>query len=198
MSVRVSLAALAALTLAGCTLPVQPQQQAAACCCKAQCPTDAAPAAAGSGKATRAAASTGSSVSTDREVVATRVVHRPRVAVRRERVERRYYAGERELSGGAYGGRYAGVSVSVSETESSSERYRYSESEERWGSRGGSSYASGSSSSSGSASGSSAGYGRDGRYGPPPAADHPRGRRDYALAGKDRDGYLTWPGKVED
>ncbi len=102
--------------------------------------------------------------------------------------------------GGAYGGRYAGASVSVIETSSSSASYRYSESEERWGARGGT-YASGASGGYAYGSGST-GVGRESRYGPPPAATagtpvhHPHGPAGQ-LAGITRDGALTWPGKVE-
>lgn len=183
MSVRVSLLAVATLALAGCNFSKAPEEQAA-CDCK--------PAAAPAAKAvaTAKAASTEATAAT-----VTRVVHRKAPTVRRERSERRYYSdssSERDYAGG-YGRRYAGVSVSVSETESSSERYRYSESEERYGSSRGSAY--GSSSGSGYASTGGGYYAQgDGRYGPPPP---PRGRP-YHLAGKDRDGYLTWPGKVED
>lgn len=181
MSVRVSLLAVATLALAGCNFSKAPEEQAA-CDCK--------PAAAPAAKAV-ATAKTADVASTE---TVTRVVHRKTPAVRRERSERRYYSdssSERDYAGGAYGRRYAGVSVSVSETESSSERYRYSESEERYGSASGSAY--GSSSGYASTGGGSYAQG-DGRYGPPP---RPRVRT-YSLAGKDRDGYLTWPGKVED
>lgn len=101
--------------------------------------------------------------------------------------------------GGAYGVRYAGSSVSVTETSTSSASYRYSETEARWGSRGGT-YASGS--SGGYAYGSvSAGSGRESRYGPSPATTgapvHPPHGPSGQLAGITREGALTWPGKVE-
>lgn len=176
MSVRLTLLAAATLALAGCDYP-KPVDEQAACDCK--------PAAAPAAKAK-------ATVETAETATVTRVVHRRAPTVRRERSER-YYASERSSSGygGAYGRRYAGVSVSVSETERSSERYSYSESEERYGSARGAAYGS----SSGYAS-TGGGYyaGGERRYGPPP----PPRVRTYSLAGKDRDGYLTWPGKVED
>jgi hypothetical protein len=131
-----------------------------------------------------------------------RAVDRPRVIRGEGRVARAGYVSEGArggVYGGAYGGRYAGSSVSVTETSTSSATYRYSESEARWGSRGGT-YASGS--SGGYAYGSaSAGSGRESRYGPPPATVgapvHPPHGPSGQLAGITREGALTWPGKVE-
>ena len=133
-----------------------------------------------------------------------RVYHEPRVIKGSGRVA---YVSE-GARGGAYGGRYAGSSVSVTETGSSSASYRYSESEERWGSRGGT-YSTGSSGgyaygstgggyAYGSASGAS---GRESRYGPPPATAgapvHDPHGPSTQLAGITREGALTWPGKVD-
>ncbi|HRD47899.1 MAG TPA: hypothetical protein PLF78_15635 [Caulobacter sp.] len=165
-------AAVAALTLTGCNLPCQ-------------CPTT--PAASSTTAKTVQASTGGSSSATRTTATRTRTVHRP--AGRRERVEGgyRYAAGSR---------RYAsGVSVEVSETETSSSRYRYSETETRYGARGGG-YAYGSGASGGYAYGATSA----GQYGapPPPPPVAPSYRRDYHLAGTDRHGYLTWPGKVED
>lgn len=206
MSVRIPLLVAAALTLAGCNFSKAPEEQAA-CDCKPAAGTATTTAATGAAKGT-AVASKGETVSASTgSATVTRVVHRTRPAVRRERSERRYYASERAdetLAGGDYGRRYAGgSSVSVTESETSSERYRYSESTERYGARGGaayggsSGYAYGSSSSSSSSGGYAEGYGRDDRYGARGEGRPTRGRP-YHLAGKDRDGYLTWPGKVED
>lgn len=136
-----------------------------------------------------------------------RVDHRPRVIRGTGRVAREVYVSEGPrggVYGGAYGGRYAGAAVSVTETSSSSASYRYSESEERWGSRGGT-YSSGSGGgyASGASAGGyvSAGSGRESRYGPPPAATggpvHNPGPPSGQLAGITREGALTWPGKVE-
>lgn len=132
-----------------------------------------------------------------------RVSDRPRVIRGTGRMARGGYVSEGPRGGaygGAYGGRYAGASVSVTETSTSSASYRYSETEERWGSRGGT-YAS-SGSSGGYAYGSaSGGSGRESRYGPPPATTggpvHHPGPPRGQLAGITREGALTWPGKVE-
>lgn len=212
MSVRLPLLVVAALTLAGCNFSKAPEEQAA-CDCKPAAASAKTASATTAGAATAAASSRETGSASASTATVTRVVHRSRPAVRRERSERRYYASDRTdetLAGGPSGRRYAGVSVSVTETESSSERYRYSESTERYGSRGGAAYggagggyAYGSSSSSGSAYGSASssgyaeGYGGGDRYGARGEPRPPRGRP-YHLAGKDRDGYLTWPGKVED
>lgn len=206
MSLRLPLVVLAAVALTGCKLPLQEKQAAAPaaaadCCCKV-CPTDAAPATkvAATGKTDSASASS----TVRRETV--RVVRHQPAPVRRERAERRYYASESSsetLAGGRYGGRYgvsgravSGVSVSVEESETYSERRRYSESTSAYGSRG---YGAGSSYESRSGSGYAEGYGRGDRYSggrdSRGGRDHPR---PYHLAGTDREGYLTWPGKVED
>lgn len=132
-----------------------------------------------------------------------RVSDRPRVIKGGRRVASGGYVSEGPRRG-AYGGRYAGSSASVTETSTSSTGYRYSESEERWGARGGA-YASGSSSGYAyDASGggyASGGSGRESRYGPPPATvgaplHRPHGPSGQ-LAGITREGALTWPGKVE-
>jgi hypothetical protein len=180
MSVRLSLLAVATLALSACdgTLPAPAQQ--AACCCR-QCPTDAAPAA----KGQPVTADAGPAVQADaggERVAAYRVRTGPRV--RREGGSGRYEGSGEDLYGGRYGGRYGGVSVSVEESESSSERYSYSESS--------SGYGSSSASGGGYAYASGGGY-RDGRV-----SRDPRHHPGYRLAGTDEDGYLTWPGKVED
>ncbi len=188
MSVRLSLLALATLALSACDgrLPSAPAQQAA-CCCK-QCPADAAPPVA---KAPAQTTETGRAASSGGErVTTTRVGAGPRV--RRESRSWRYESSDEGLDGGRYGAR-SGMSVSVSETESSSERYSYSETS--------SVYGSGSSSGGGYGYGSGGGY-RDGRRGPGPGdgrvSRDPPHHPGYRLAGIDEDGYLTWPGKVED
>jgi len=215
MSVRLPLLLATALTLAGCNFSKAPEEQAA-CDCKPAAGTATTAAVTGSATGGAVASKGETASASTSSATVTRVVHRTRPAVRRERSERRYYASERSdevLAGGDYGRRYAGgASVSVTESETSSERYRYSESTERYGSRGGAAYGGGSSgyaygaassSSSGSAYGSESGggyaqgYVRDDRYGARGEGRPPRGRP-YHLAGKDRDGYLTWPGKVED
>jgi hypothetical protein len=177
MSVRLSLLALATLALGACDgdplgTPAQPRQ--VACCCD-RCPAGAAPA--------TASPAVTSSASGER-AVASRAVYRVRSAPRVRR-ESRYDSYESSGAGqyggryGARGGSYGRVSFSVEETSTSTERYSSSES------------------SSGYAGGGAYGYGprgpRDGRVSRDPP--HHRG---YRLAGFDEDGYLTWPGKIED
>lgn len=180
--VRVPLAAaVAALTLTGCNLQKD-------CCCtktEAKAPAEAGKPAAGA---------TGASKTT--KTVATRKTttkaHGP--AGRGKRVEGGYRYASTGSGYVAAGGRYVGSSVSVSETETSSSGYRYSSSEERYGSRGGA-VVYGSSSGGGYAYGSGSASG--GVYAPPPAAGIPAHHPGYTLASTDRNGYLTWPGKVQ-
>ncbi|MDP1739069.1 MAG: hypothetical protein Q8L23_16700 [Caulobacter sp.] len=183
MSVRLSLLTLATLALGACDGMLPAPTQQAACCCR-QCPADAAPAA--KGPAVSAEAGPTVQVAADRDRVVRRVRATP--AVRRDSRVWRYETSSEDLSGGRYGGRYGGVSVSVSENESSSERYSYSESSSSYGS------------SSASGGGYAYGYGSGYRGGPGAGrvSRDPPHHPGYHLAGTDRDGYLTWPGKVED
>jgi hypothetical protein len=195
MSVRLSVLAAAALCLSACDASVlQPQSRQAACCC-AQCPMPAqTPAAtpAGPAKPTRTAETDGGG---ERAVV-TRTTYRGRPAgrVRGTASYYRYESSEEGLAGARYGGRYGahgrgGVVVSVEETETASSSYSYSESS--------SGYAYGSTSGGyayGSASGGAYGYGPGGARVSSDPPHHPG----YRLAGVDQNGYLTWPGKVED
>ena len=179
MSVRLTLLALSTLALSACD--GNPLQTAAheTCCCD-RCPTSAAPAAPAA-KPAKA------------RPVETRTAART-VRVRHERrVERDYVYRETVSSGygGRYGATYAGGSVQQTAG------YAYSESA--------SGYA------YGSASGG--GYGYAPVAGPccaggapvpaPSPCCAPGGQggphyRGYRSASTDRDGYLTWPGKVED
>ncbi|MDO8297352.1 MAG: hypothetical protein Q7T19_13050 [Caulobacter sp.] len=169
MPVRLSLLALAALLLSACDgNPLQTASRQACCCDR--CPTTAAPAAPPAGPA--------KAVAPARRTEAR--VHRARTPSRPVRESRAYgyeRAGEGGYGGryGARGGVYGGTRVSVQETESVTTGYSYSES------------------SSGYAYGAvGGGYPcptgcRDRRY----AGGHPGARTDA-------EGYLTWPGKVED
>ncbi|MDP1631046.1 MAG: hypothetical protein Q8L66_06470 [Caulobacter sp.] len=184
MSIRLPLIALAGLTLAACDggLPRPGGAAPVACCCD-QCPTTAAPA-----TPTPAAVS-------DRSGGVTRVADRTRKTWRASGGSGGYRyqrSGESRYGaryGGGYGGRYGaggqvygGVSVSVEETQTASERYSYSESSSGYGY----SSASGGGYGYGYSDGSGGGYGGQGQGG------HP-----YPPAGVDQNGYLTWPGKVE-
>lgn len=196
MTVRLSLIAslsLAAVALAGCNFGKSEQAPPPVAAASAKAPACDCPAGEAAAETRKASLKATTTASAARPARVTRVAHRARGERFEQRTGGGYYA-ERseELAGGPYHRRYAGGAVvSVEESETSSERYRYRETGERWGS--GSGYAYGSPSSSG---GYAEGYGRDGgRYGPPPRPHH---RRGYQLAGVDRDGYLTWPGKVED
>lgn len=183
MSVRLSLLALATLALSACDGQLPAPTRQAACCCR-QCPTDAAPAAKGPAVTAETRPAAPAVGGADR--VAKRVRATP--AVRRDVRAWRYATSSEDLSGGRYGGRYGGVSVSVSETESSSERYSYSESSSSYGS------------DSASGGGYAYGYGSGYRGGPADGrvSRDPPHHPGYHLASTDRDGYLTWPGKVED
>jgi len=179
MSVRLTLLALSTLVLSACD--GNPLQTAAreTCCCD-RCPTSAAPAAPAA-KPAKA------------RPVETRTAART-VRVRHERrVERDYVYRETVSSGygGRYGATYAGGSVQQTAG------YGYS------GSSSGYAY--------GSASGGGYGYAPVAGPccaggGPVPAPSPccaPGGQggphyRGYRSASTDRDGYLTWPGKVED
>ena len=187
MSARLSLLALSTLLLSACDgNPLQTAARQTACCCD-HCPTSAAPA----GKPTRTASTGGTT-----RVVATggggTYVRRTGSTAGGGTSYTRYESSSEGLYGGGsssgYGGRYGargGVSVSVSETESASSRYSYSESS--------SGYAYGSS----SASGGAYGYGPGGPGGVRVSSDPPH-YSGYRAAQTDREGYLTWPGKVED
>ena len=174
MSARLSLLALPALLLLGACdgNPLQTAAGKADCCCN-HCPTSAAPAAS-PGSPTRAGGVT--RAATGGEARTYRVRTPPVVTgggYRYESTETGGYGGRY----GARGGRaYGGVSVSVSESESSSSRYSYSES------------------SSGYAGGGAYGYGPGGAR----VSSDPPHYPGYRAAQTDRDGYLTWPGKVED
>lgn len=179
MSVRLSLLALAALLLSACDgNPLQTASRQACCCDR--CPTTAAPAAppAGPAKAVVPAART----------VAR--VHRARTAPRAVRESGGYGYGYERTGGyggryGARGGGYVGTSVSVQETDSATARYSYSESS--------SGYAYGSA-TGGYAYGAAGGAG----YPCPTGCRDPRYASGYRGAHTDAEGYLTWPGKVED
>lgn len=182
MSARPLLLALPALLLLGACdgNPLRTVAQKADCCCD-RCPTTAAPASTPAkptkaGGVTRAAATGG-------EARTWRTRGGPVVATGGGYVS--YESSGGSTYGGRYGARggggvYGGVSVSVSESETSSSRYSYSESS--------SAYAYGS--------------GGDGAYGYGPggavASSTPPQHPGYRGAQTDRDGYLTWPGKVED
>ena len=184
MSPRLSLLALPALLLLGACdgNPLQTAARTADCCCS-HCPATAAPAPAPGGP-TRAGG--GTRAATGGQARTYRVRTPPVVTgggYRYESTEASGYGGRY----GARGGRaYGGVSVSVTDSESSSSRYSYSESSSGYGS-----------SSGGYAYGSSGGvYG----YGPGGArvSSDPPHYPGYRGAQTDNEGYLTWPGKVED
>jgi len=177
MFARLTLLAATTLLLSACDgNPLQTAAQKA-CCCN-HCPYSAAPAATPKAPAARGGGAT--------RTVATRGDARTRHTGggRHER----YQSTEVHYDGGSvsgYGGRYGargGVSVSVTESESSSSRYSYSESSSGYAYGGGVATGGG-------------GYG----YGPGgvqvSGAPHYSG---YRAAQTDQDGYLTWPGKVED
>lgn len=201
MSVRLSVLAATALGLSACDASVlQPQTRQAACCC-AQCPMPAQTPAATPAKPagpTRIAEADGGG---ERAVV-TRTVHhgQPAGRVHASTDYYRYESAEEGLAGGRFGGRYGargrgGVVVSVEETETASSSYSYSESS--------SGYAYGSPSGGyayGSASGGAHTGGGVYAYGPGGArvSSDPPHHPGYRLAGVDQNGYLTWPGKVED
>lgn len=187
MSARLSLLALPALLLLGACdgNPLQAVPSQKTVC---NCPADAAPAATPAkptkaGGVTRAVA-TGGEART----------YRTRGGGRGGYASTGGGYVSYESSGGGYsssgyGGRYGargGVSVSVTETESSSSRYSATES----------------SSSYGYSSGGGVGYAGGGAYGYGPggavASSTPPHYPGYRAAQTDRDGYLTWPGKVED
>ncbi len=170
MSARLSLLALPALLLLGACdgNPLQTAAGKADCCCD-RCPTATAPTAPAS--PTKAGGAT-RAVATGGEARTYRARTPPAVTGGGYRYESRETSGY----GGRYGARggqvYGGVSVSVTESEAASSRYSYSES------------------SSGYAYGSSQGgyaYGAGVSSGP-----------GYRGAQTDHEGYLTWPGKVED
>lgn len=169
MFVRLSLLSLAALLLGACDGDPLRTVSRQACCCD-RCPTTAAPAAPPAVPAKVAATPA-------RPVVrARRATSR---AVREVAVSRYERTGESGYGGryGARGAAYVGTSVSFQETESATARYGYSES------------------SSGYAYGSVAG---GGGYACPDGCRDPRYAGGYHGARTDRDGYLTWPDKVED
>jgi hypothetical protein len=174
--IRVPLAAaVAALTLTGCNMSSNCKDTTAA---KTPAATTQA---ASTGKGSAATSET-----RVRKTVVTRTVRHP---VRRDRAEGGYRYRETGYSGGRG---YVGSGVSVTESETYSSRYRSSETSESYGSRGG--YAYGSSSASGGGYASTGG----GLYAPPPpTAGYPAQHPGYNLAATDRNGYLTWPGKVE-
>lgn len=175
MSIRMSLLALSALGLSACDgVPLRTAERQAACCCD-HCPTTAAPA-----PAPRKA-------ETPHRPPAARVyrVHSPPRPARESR-----YSGYSRSEEGRYEDRYAGrgrayVGVSAQESETSSERYSYSQSS--------SGYAYG-----GAVAAGGYGYGYSGAgpccVGHPAPYPYPR----YHGASTGPDGYLTWPGKVED
>ena len=168
MSARLSLLALPALLLLG-ACDGNPLQTAAG---KADCCCDRCPTAAAPtapASPTKAGGVT-RTVAGGGEARTYRARTPPAVAGGGYRYESRETSGY----GGRYGARggqvYGGVSVSVTESETTSSRYSYSESSSAYGySQGG--YA----------------YGAGGRSGP-----------GYRGAQTDHEGYLTWPGKVED
>lgn len=173
MFTRLSLLAVSTLLLAACDgNPLQTAARKTACCCD-RCPTAAAPAAAPvavpPGPRPARAVATGERARTYRARTAETAAGRSRYA--------RYESSETERSVGGYGGRYGargGVSVTASDTGTASSRYSYSESSSGYG------YG---------AAGGVYGYGAGG--GQAPYGGHHGARTDA-------DGYLTWPGKVED
>lgn len=181
MTVRLTLLALSTLVLSACD--GNPLQTAArdVCCCD-RCPTSAAPAAPAAKPAKARPAETRTAVRTLR--------------VRHERREERGYVYRETVSsgyGGRYGATYAGGGVQ--QTGGATAGYAYSESS--------SGYAYGSSSGGGYGYAPVAGPCCAGS--PPVPAPSPccapggqGGPRGYRSASTDRDGYLTWPGKVED
>ena len=177
--IRVPLAAaVAALTLTGCNMSSNCKETAAAKTTAATTQT------ASTGK--------GAATTTETRVRKTVVIRTDRHPVRRERAEGGYRYRETGYSGGRG---YVGSSVSVTESETYSSRYRSSETSESYGSRGVYAYGSSSGGASGYASGSASG---GGLYAPPPpTAGYPAQHPGYNLAATDRNGYLTWPGKVE-
>lgn len=201
MSVRLSVLAAAALCLSACDASVlQPQTRQAACCCT-QCPLPAQTPAATPGKPAKPSRTAEADGGGERAVV-TRTVYRgrPVTRVRGTTGYSRYESSEEGLVGGRYGGRYGargrgGVVVSVEETETASSSYSYSESSSgyAYGSTSGG-YAYGSTSGGAYAGGGAYGYGPGGARVSSDPPHHPG----YRLAGVDQNGYLTWPGKVED
>lgn len=177
MSARLCLLAATTLLLSACDgNPLQTAAQKS-CCCQ-HCPDSAAPAATPKAPVARGGGAA--------RTVAARGDARTRHAGggrhgRYPSTEVRYDEGSVSGYGGRYGAR-GGVSVSVSQSESASSRYSYSESS--------SSYAYGGGMATG---GGGYGYGPGGV--PLGGAPHYPG---YRAAQTDQDGYLTWPGKVED
>lgn len=187
MSARLSLLALSTLLLSACDgNPLQTDARQTACCCD-HCPTSAAPAgkpgrAASTGETTRVVASDSGAATYHRRTTPG-VVRGVRYV--------RYESSEEGLAGGGYGGRYGargGVSVSVTESETASSRYSYSESSSGYA------YGSGSASGGAYAGGGAYGYGPGGVS----VSSDPPHYNSYPGARTDADGYLTWPGKVED
>lgn len=179
---QLTVLALPALLLLGACdgNPLRTAAPKADCCCS-HCP-GAAPPTATPAKPTKAGGVT-RAVATGGEARTWRTRGGPVVTTGGGYVS--YYSSEGGGYGGRYGARggggrtYGGVSVSVTESESASSRYSYSES------------------SSGYAYGSGGGgYG----YGPGGArvSSDPPHHPGYRAAQTDREGYLTWPGKVED
>lgn len=178
MSARLSLLALPALPLLGACdgNPLQTAAQKADCCCD-RCPTTAAPAATPA-KPTKAGGVT-RAVATGGEARTWRTRGGPVVTTEGGYVSYESSGGGRYGARGG-GGAYGGVSASVTESGTSSSRYSYSESSSAYayGSGGGGAY----------------GYGAGGAR---VSSDPPR-YPGYRAAQTDREGYLTWPGKVED
>lgn len=190
MSARLFLLALSTLLLSACDgNPLQTAARQTACCCD-RCPTSAAPAdkpgqTASAGGTTRVVATGGETTTYHRRAMPGGVGRAGYV---------RYASSEESLAGGGYGGRYGaggGVSVSVTESESASSRYSYRESSSGYA------YGSGSASGGAYAGGEAYGYGPGGPGGVRASSDPPH-YNSYPTAHTDADGYLTWPGKVED
>ncbi|MCF8503650.1 MAG: hypothetical protein K9G59_01940 [Caulobacter sp.] len=176
MSVRLTLLALSTLILSACD--GNPLQTAAreTCCCD-RCPTTAAPAAPAAKPAKARPAETRTAARTVR-------VRHERTVVR----EDRGYAYSETVSsgyGGRYGATYAGGAVQQTGG------YAYSESSSGYASGGGYGYAP-------VAGPCCVGGAPVPAPGPCCAPGGQGGPRGYRSASTDRDGYLTWPGKVED
>ena len=188
MSARLSLLAISTLLLSACDgNPLQTAVQKTACCCN-HCPAGAGPTAKPAPRAPGAGPSR--AVATGGAARLYRTRGGP--VVTGDSGYMRYESSDQGYVSGGYGGRYGarggvGVSVSESESESASSRYSYSESSSSYGSgSGGYGY--------GASGGGAYGYGPGGAR----ISSDPPHYPGYRGAQTDANGYLTWPGKVED
>lgn len=174
MSARLSLLAISTLLLSACDgNPLQTAVQKTACCCN-HCPAGAGPTAKPAPRAPGAGPSR--AVATGGAARLYRTRGGP--VVTGDSGYKRYEPSGQGYVSGGYGAR-GGVSVSVSESESASSRYSYSESSSSYGSGSG---------------GGAYGYGPGGAR----VSSDPPHYPGYRGAQTDANGYLTWPGKVED